>query len=113
MSGEAPDATSRRARRWATAALVSGGLSAALFPILGCLLLVTMGAGMFLFPVLLPGFVAGTLCALRARSIESEAGALTARTRGALRLNQLGLAFGGFLSLVALGVLAVVYLGRH
>ena len=100
------------AGRWAAGALIAGGLSALLVPVLACLLLVTMGVAMFLFPVLVPGFLVGFLCALRARSIEGRYGELTSRTRAAFFANAAGLAVSLGLSLIAGGVAAIVYFGR-
>ena len=83
-----------------------------LVPVLGCLLLMTVGVAMFLFPVLIPGFLVGFLCALRARRIEASVGAYTPRTKGAYVLNAIGLCGAGVLSLIAGCVAGIAYFGR-
>lgn len=100
------------ARRWSVAAIVAGGFSGMLFPVLGCLILVTMGIGIFLFPVLIPGFAVGFFCAHRARRMEAAAGAYTQRTKGAYTLNAIGLAASIALSLIAGCVAGIAYLGK-
>jgi hypothetical protein len=100
------------AQRWSVAAMVAGGVSGLLLPVLGCLILITMGIAMFLFPVLLPGFLVGFLCAVRARRLEASVGAYTSRTKGAYLLNALGLGASGVLSLIAGCVAAIAYFGK-
>jgi hypothetical protein len=100
------------ARRWSIAAMIAGGSSGLLLPVLGCLILVTMGIAMFLFPVLLPGFLIGFLCAVRARRLEASVGAYTPRTKGAYVLNAIGLSATSVLSLIAGCVAAIAYFGK-
>jgi len=100
------------ARRWSVAAMIAGGFSALLVPILGCLMLVTMGIAMFLFPVLIPGFLVGFLCGLRARRIEASVNEYTPHTKNAYVLNAIGLSASGVLSLIAGCVAAIAYFGQ-
>ena len=104
--------TRRAAKRWSVAAWIFCGISQAMISVLACLLIVTMGVAMFLFPAILPGFLAGWLCARRARTLELRLGEPSSATKTALTFGRVGTAAGVLFTCLALMVVLVIKLGR-
>jgi hypothetical protein len=100
------------ARRWRIASTIAGGFSGLLFPLVSCFMLITVGVGMFLFPILLPGFIVGLLCAMRAKRIESTVGEYMPSTKTAVVMNAIGLGAAGFFSLIAGCIWGTMYFGH-